>query len=364
MELKLFKYRFPLTCNFVSASHSYAKREGVLLVLNNDKIEAYGEAAPLHGFSKETLEDILKYINQHKDDLRFQIEKKINEGDYLSNHSASSMPDSLVFAIDTLLTDFRAREQQTSSQKILFEKPKSRIEVNATLTLADQDKTLRKAEQLWKKGFRTFKLKIGADFIREKQSIEMLRKQYPSLKLRVDANKSWSYDEAVSNLNQLAPFELEYCEEPIAQSGSQVLSKLRKASPIPIALDESLYQVRQLSHWIERKCADILIIKPMILGGIHKHLEICQEAIELGYSIIFTTALESAVGRGMTAALASGLGSDNHAHGLATGDYFKTDVWEDKKYLKKGYYDLSVESELDHNINFNAPNATIEQIEL
>ena len=56
--------------------------------------------------------------------------------------------------------------------------------------------------------------------------------------------------------------------------------------------------------------------------------------------LVFTTGLESGVGRLMTATLAAGLGTPHAAHGLATGGLLARDIWTDDQFIAKGNFVL------------------------
>jgi hypothetical protein len=68
--------------------------------------------------------------------------------------------------------------------------------------------------------------------------------------------------------------------------------------------------------------------------------DILTEAKKHQTKLIFTTSLESGIGRLMTASLAAGLGAPDAAHGLTTGSMLASDIWQDDPFIANGRFTL------------------------
>lgn len=93
----------------------------------------------------------------------------------------------------------------------------SPLELNALLTAPDVSTLRAEAEQRYREGYRCFKLKVGQgrlsdDLLR----IEALLGLGDALRLRLDANRSWSLVETQTLMAALPPARIEYLEEPLA----------------------------------------------------------------------------------------------------------------------------------------------------
>jgi L-alanine-DL-glutamate epimerase-like enolase superfamily enzyme len=195
------------------------------------------------------------------------------------------------------------------------------VQVSALLSAPNMPGLAREARRAADDGFRTLKLKVGldGDFARA----AVVRDAVGSgVRLRVDANGAWpSADEALRQLHALAPLGIELCEQPTDE-----LLGLR-ASPVPIAADELV--ARDPETALER--ADIVVLKPMALGGIGPALRIGREALKRGRQVVVTTLLDGAIGRAGAAHLAAALLSHGPqpAAGLATGRLLASDLCPD-----------------------------------
>lgn len=147
-----------------------------------------------------------------------------------------------------------------------------------------------------------------------------------SVRVRIDANGHWSLAEAHAALTQLAAFDLEYAEQPVADV--EDLARLREllgasGVPVPIAADESIRKAEDPLRVARLGAADVIIVKAQPLGGIRRA---CEVVAASGLPAVVSSALDTAVGIALGARLAAALSTLDHACGLGTGAFFDRDV--------------------------------------
>jgi L-alanine-DL-glutamate epimerase-like enolase superfamily enzyme len=160
------------------------------------------------------------------------------------------------------------------------------------------------------------KLKIGRDLARELDVISALRATFGDrIALRLDANQSFSSEDANRAMRALEPFAPELLEEPSAEWD-------RLQPRIPLALDESLIamQPERVRGLAARGIVSALILKPMALGGFSRCLALARLAEELGLAISVTHLFDGPIALAAAAELALALpgrllpcGLDRHA---------------------------------------------------
>jgi len=182
---------------------------------------------------------------------------------------------------------------------------------------------------LWEQDFRTFKWKIGVQAIAaELELLHSLTQSLPATaNLRLDANGGLSLDDAAQWLetcdaitaNPNLPVAMEYLEQPLAVSQFQAMQHLSDRYTTPIALDESVATLQQLQTCYENGWRGIFVIKPAIVGSPTRLRQFCQD-----YAIdaVFSSALETAIGRHMGLRLAKELGNPERAMGYGTAHWF------------------------------------------
>ena len=156
----------------------------------------------------------------------------------------------------------------------------------------------------------------------------------PAGRIRVDANGGWNLDEAEHAVHALAPYDLEYVEQPCATVAE--LGELRtrvKYMGIPIAADESVRKAADPLAVARAGAADLLVIKAAPLGGLHAALAVIAEA---GLPVVVSSALDTAVGLGMGLQLAASVPQLDFDCGLATSALFVDDVTDDRPLPEDG----------------------------
>jgi L-alanine-DL-glutamate epimerase-like enolase superfamily enzyme len=131
---------------------------------------------------------------------------------------------------------------------------------------------------------------------------------------------------ATAALDALAPFGFEYVEQPLAAADVEGLARLRVRSPVRIAADEAVTSEQGALRLIELRAADVIVLKPAVLGGAVRALELAGRARDAGIGAVFTHTFESAVGARHSLHCAAAWGDATLAHGLCTDGLFSSDV--------------------------------------
>ncbi|MGN6299995.1 MAG: o-succinylbenzoate synthase [Angustibacter sp.] len=155
---------------------------------------------------------------------------------------------------------------------------------------------------------------------------EVRRLLGPSGRVRVDANGAWSVDDAVRAAQALAPYELEYLEQPCATLDE--LGELRRALAragvdVLVAADESVRKAEDPLKVAAAGSADVVVVKVAPLGGVRAALEVAQAC---GLPVVVSSALDTSVGIAAGVALAAALPDLPYACGLGTVGLFERDV--------------------------------------
>lgn len=192
------------------------------------------------------------------------------------------------------------------------------VEVNGTIpAVEDVEPVLARYP-----GVNTFKIKVAEpsqsldDDIRRVTAVRRLR---PDARLRVDANRGWTVDQAVEAAEKLG--ELEYIEQPCATV--EELAEVRRRVSTPIAADESIRRAADPYRVAELNAADVAVCKVAPLGGVANLVTIARD---LHLDVTVASALDTAVG--MDAGLIAAKLTGSRAAGLATQRLFVEDVAE------------------------------------
>jgi o-succinylbenzoate synthase len=145
----------------------------------------------------------------------------------------------------------------------------------------------------------------------------------PAGRIRVDANAAWSVDEAVAALGALAPYGLEYAEQPCATLPELAALRARLGGAVPVAADESVRKAADPARVALDGAADLVVLKVAPLGGVRPALAV---AAACGLPVVVSSALDSSVGMAAGVALAAALPDLPYACGLGTVGLLAADV--------------------------------------
>ena len=318
-------YALPLTEAVSWGGEACRQREGWLLRLDSENGDSgWGDAAPLPGFSHETLDETRHALEVLGEALSGQdidpAQVLLPYGAIAQGLDAMGHPPSARFAFDLALADLAAQASGRTIPQVLHPDPAVRLPLNGLL-MGDAERVLADAERLVAEGYTALKLKVGrGDLESEGYLVQALRQRVgAAVELRLDANRAWSVEQATAFATAIDGAAIAYIEEPLADASS--LPVLWHDTGLPVAVDES---VQEGGEDTIRGWAAAAILKPTLLGGLAKTLRLALHARSVGVRPILSASFESGVGLRGVAALAASTGAE--AAGLDTYRWLAADV--------------------------------------
>lgn len=222
-----------------------------------------------------------------------------------------------------------------------FTETKDAVNINGLIWMGSEAFMKQQISDKLKAGFSTIKMKIGAiDFKTELALLKSIRTNFSSneIELRVDANGAFKPDEALEKLKRLSEFEIHSIEQPIKQGQIYEMAALCEKTPLPIALDEELigvFNVTKKQELLQIINPQYIILKPSLGGGFIGSEEWIKlaEIQQIGWWI--TSALESNIGLNAIAQWTYSLGN-KMPQGLGTGSLF-TNNFKSPLEVKNGH---------------------------
>jgi L-alanine-DL-glutamate epimerase-like enolase superfamily enzyme len=173
------------------------------------------------------------------------------------------------------------------------------IPVSAMIALGGPSAGAEAAAQAVELGFRTLKLRAGFERTTD-QLVERLRAIRvavgPEPRLRVDAGGAWDLDTATERIEGIAPFRIEYVEQPMAAWDVTGHAALRERVRTPIALDESIDSEGSARAALADGAADVIVVKPARVGGLAATMRVVDSAAAAGATVVLGTYYETGVG--------------------------------------------------------------------
>ncbi len=274
--------------------------------------EGWGDIAPLPGFSREAATEV-------EEALTTLCEIPLDEVNRLLPH----LPASVGFGWTTACWACAAHHVNKPFPEVLSDSFHPVVSINGLLA-GTSVHILTQATELIREGYTCLKLKVGRHALEEEVAlVEALRRLGPSdMRIRLDANRAWSLEEAVCFGRTIGPKQIEYIEEPVADP--EAFPRFAEATGIPVALDESLME-GAVHSFKDKAWVQAVVLKPTLLGVIRVQ-GLLQEAKESGIRVVFSSSFETGVGLRALIAMASAWGEPSAAVGLGTYRWLATDV--------------------------------------
>jgi o-succinylbenzoate synthase len=321
---------------FTTAHGSEPARLGAIIrVIADDGRVGLGEASPLPSFGGGTLDDTLARIAQLATSIAGQ---DLDAAFALLDRLDYAEPGMSAAAcgFDTALLDVQAQVAGLPLAKLLDLRAAAAVPVNATVGMADIAAASRAAGQAAQAGILCVKLKVGVLSTREAElaRIAAVRATLGAdVRLRIDANAAWDVPQAIAIIRAAERYQLELVEQPVADLAG--MAQVRAASHTPIAADESVGGPEQAAQVIDAGAADVLVIKPMMAGGLRRARAIIAQAQLSGLQTLVTTTIDAGVGVAAALHLAATLPTPL-ACGLATGTLLVGDLLTQPIVVRSG----------------------------
>lgn len=363
-------YACPFTETYRTATATHETRRGVLVhVATDEGILGLGEAAPLSNRTEplEACQDAVETAVQRLQDDRPPVDEALDELDEI----APSLQDAPAarFGVCLALADALAKIHETPLAELLAQgyldgrTPATQLPVNATIPDASPEATHKRARQAADEGFDTIKLKAArGSFAHDVQRIEAVEEAAPGVAIRLDVNGAWpELEQATARLQHLESYPIEYVEQPLPADDIQGMVRLRSRSEIPVAADEPVRDVASARALILARASDVLVLKPMVLGGLDRTLQLAQLAHLEAIDVVVTTTIDAAVARAGTLQLAAALGKADRAHGLATGAMLEDEPASFDERIEDGR--MHVPRQLGHGARRESGETRMSQLE-
>lgn len=312
-------FSLPLSSPLSTADGSIDRRDGLVVRFDHRGVTGLGEATPLPGWTESLAE------------CRPALERALEAGrdDHTAGLRELDGTPAARHGFATALQDADARADGRPLYRWLADgRHCERVPVNATLGDADAEETAAAGERALDAGFDCLKLKVGArpvdadlDRVRRVRAVVG-----DDVTLRLDANGSWDREQARRAFDTLETLDVAYVEQPLPAADLDGLADLRGGA-VGVAVDETL-TTRLMADVLSVGAADVVVLKPMVLGGPGTAHTLALRARDAGVEPVVTTTVDAVIARTAAVHVAAAV-PDVSPCGLATADRLSADLAPD-----------------------------------
>ncbi|HEY2404230.1 MAG TPA: L-fuconate dehydratase [Steroidobacteraceae bacterium] len=149
------------------------------------------------------------------------------------------------------------------------------------------EKLARLAVEAVEEGFRTIKIKVGANVDDDVRRCRIARDAIgDSVALAIDANQRWDVGTAIPWLLELAEFNIAWIEEPTSPDDILGYAAIRRGvAPMPVSTGEHTHNRVMFKQLFQAGAVDIIQIDAARVGGVNENLAILLMAEKFGVRV-------------------------------------------------------------------------------
>jgi muconate cycloisomerase len=283
--------RFALTISRGTSAES----TNVWLILEHDGIEGWGEASPFAVGRLQSTEELVLQLQQIAPQLKLltpfdqqQIEQIVMKADLLSAART---------ALDLALHDWRGKYLGLPLWKLWGLERDRIVPTSVTIGISSPEAARQRLlHWLQLAPFQAVKVKLGSlsGITADQEMLKAVQQAVPQgAKVSIDANGGWNLADSIFMSHWLAEQGVTYIEQPLDKGQESDLLELYRQSPLPIFVDESCFDSRDIPKLADRVHG--INIKLMKSGGLTEALRMVHTAQACGLQIMLGCYSDSAL---------------------------------------------------------------------
>jgi len=257
----------------------------ILKLETGTSVTGYGCAAPDLHVTGETVEEVELAIRnvvipflEGKDPFTYVL--LLDELKMRLEGKASTLA-----MVDMALLDLVSRKSGVPLYKYLGAY-KASIPTSITIGILPLEETLEQAAEFVAAGFFILKIKGGKVVAEDIEKMIRLRKVFPGIVLRFDANQGYTVAQALEFVRKTAEVGIEILEQPTLVQGDENIGEVTRQVALPVMADESIKNLDDAFRLARHDRIDMVNIKLMKVGGILEGLHINSVARSAGLEVM------------------------------------------------------------------------------
>ena len=265
-----------------STGTSEAQSFVIVNLVTEDGVTGYGEAAILGDgpyWNEETSESIKATIDRYiaplviGDDVLHPVRILHCLENRISGNKFAKA------AVEMAILDAAGKALELPVYMLLGGLFRERLPLSWTLATGEPEAEIEQTQELWDRGHRIFKFKVGTNTVAEDtQRIRAWRNRFPDASLRIDANQGWDELSTLVAARNMAELRIDFLEQPLPKMNWAGMARLRHKIDIPLMVDESACTTTDLVELARLRAADAVSFKPAKSGGLYAALRLAAIA--------------------------------------------------------------------------------------
>ncbi len=299
ITLNAFSLRIPFRIKFKHASAERKSTSTIWVEISDGLIKGLGESCPRLYVTGETVESALAWIARNEGPILSQCDSVEHLKEWISRHeNIIDKNPSAWCAVELALLDFLAKKNNKTVESLLdLDDCAGAYQYTAVVGDDSNENTRQTINAYLSMGFDDYKIKLNGDLKKDIEKIQLFKElvinknsaeaRGKKRHLRLDANNLWGDDLSLAqDYIKKLDFPFMGIEEPLSVGKANSLSQLSQNLNIPIILDESLCNTKDINAYADLPGKWIANIRVSKMGGLIRSLQLSQTLKHLNWKII------------------------------------------------------------------------------
>lgn len=298
-SIELFAIHLPLRDPFIVSYDTYYYMTSIIVKIETDEgIAGYGESVPDEHVTGESFEGTYHVLKE-------KIAPALIGQDPMKIEKLHDIMDSAIYgapaakaAIDIACFDIIGKKWGQPAYQLIGGRFHEKFPITHVLSIGDPEQMAEEASVMMKKGYESFKMKVGTDVKSDVERIKAVREKvgdHPAI--RVDVNQGWKNSAtALVAIRALKDLDIDWIEQPVVADDIDAMVEIKSKTDIPLMIDEGLKGSREMREIIGKQAAHKVNIKLMKCGGIYPAVKLAHQAEMAGIECQIGSMVESSIG--------------------------------------------------------------------
>ena len=304
---KVHLLRIPLRHPFVISLGTQRDYQGTIVELESGEHTGYGEGSTIPQITGESPEGVAattKYILETLAGRAYGGLEDFTAAVDAAIHANPTAKD----AIDTAVHDLLGKAWGLHVTQLLGGRL-AELPTSLTIGLVPVDESLRQLAELQAEKCSIIKVKVGGRVEEDIARVRAVAEHLHGERFYVDANQGYSLQDAIRLSAVLSETGALFFEQPLNRRALEDHRALRKATSVPVMLDESISSPRDVVEAVRREAADYVNVKLTKSGGIRNSMKTLITAQAYGIEAMVGCMVEGKLGTAAGLCVASSVGN-------------------------------------------------------
>jgi len=295
-HIEVRRLSLPLTTPYhLSFGDVHAFDTVLVRIVDHSGREGLGDATVLTGYTDERIDETWERAQQLADELRGKTLARLAER---SGELGPTAP--------FLAAAFASAAEMLEGAEVLASAQDLAVPVLGTINDTEPAAMRSQIDALCAKGYRTLKIKVGTDVPADARRIRAAQNHVAGRALlRIDANQGYTAAQAIAFANAVSTQGIELFEQPCAAGDWESHLRVGANCPLPLMLDESIYNEDDIDRAAETRAARFVKVKLMKFVSLERLAAAIERIRRHGIEPVLGNGVASDIGCWMEACVAA-----------------------------------------------------------